>query len=104
MIKYINGKRTLFKFETESVELTPVKDVDWYLGAEDYFILDEDGILNGEEVHKGDIIITLMDGEVAFKVPDNVVNPIRNYIDMRNRKKEEQEGCIEAPVKAMSTM
>ena len=104
MIKYINGKRNLFKFETESVELTPVKNVDWYLGAEDYFIIDEDGVLNGEELHKGDIVITLMDGEVAFKVPDNVANPIKNYIDMRNRKKEEQEGCIKESVADMSTM
>ena len=96
MIKYISGKRNLFKFETESEKLSPVNNSDWYLGADDYFILDEDGILNGEELHKGDLVITLMDGKVAFKAPDNVANTIISYIDMLERKKEEREGCNKA--------
>ena len=97
MIKYISGKRNLFKFETESEKLSPVKNADWYLGADDYFILDEDGILNGEELHKGDLVITLMDGEVAFKAPDNVANAIISYIETLERKKEEREGCNKEP-------
>ena len=94
MIKYISGKRNLFKFESESEKLSLVKNADWYLGADDYFILDEDGILNGEELHKGDLVITLMDGEVAFKAPDNIANTIISYIKKLERKKEEQEGCV----------
>ena len=96
MIKYISGKRNLFKFETESEKLSPVNNSDWYLGADDYFILDEDGILNGEELHKGDLVITLMDGKVAFKAPDNVADTIINYIEELERKKEEREGCNQA--------
>lgn len=94
MIKYISGKRNLFKFETESEKLYLVKNANWYLGNDDYFILDEDGILNGEELHKGDLVITLMDGEVAFKAPDNIANTIISYIKKLERKKEEQEDCV----------
>lgn len=97
MIKYVSGKRNLFKFETKSEKLSPVKSANWYLGAEDYFILDEDGILNGEELHKGDLVITMMDGEVAFKAPDNVANTIISYIEELERKKEEREGCNKEP-------
>lgn len=90
MIKYFNGERVLLKFETESETLSTEKSVEWYLGPVNYFIIREDGTLNGEELHKGDIVITLMEGEVAFKAPDNVANAIKNRINTLSGADAEQ--------------
>lgn len=95
MIKYISAKGCIFKFDKDSESIEPVKEVDWYMGRECYFILEEDGEINGEVAHSGDVIMTILDGEAVFKVPDNAATIIKNKVEDINKKKAERESIIQ---------
>ena len=91
MIKYISSKGCMFKFDKDSESIEPIKEIDWYMGRENYFILEEDGEINGEIVHSGDVIMTILDGKAMFKVPDNAANIIKDRVANLNKNKEERE-------------
>lgn len=91
MIKYISSKGCMFKFDKDSDSIEPINEVDWYMGRNGYFILEEDGEINGEIVHGGDVIMTILDGKAMFKIPDNAANIIKEKIANLNKNKEERE-------------
>ena len=91
MIKYISSKGCMFKFDKDSENIESINEVDWYMGREGYFILEEDGEINGEIVHSGDVIMTILDGKAMFKVPDNAANIIKEKVEDTNKKKAEKE-------------
>lgn len=91
MIKYISSKGCMFKFDKDSESIESINEVDWYMGREGYFILEEDGEINGEIVHSGDVIMTILDGKAMFKVPDNAANIIKEKIEDINKKKAKKE-------------
>ena len=95
MIKYISAKGYVFKFDKDTENIEYVKEIDWYMGRENYFIVEEDGEVNGENVHSGDVIMTILDGEAVFKVPDNVATIIKNKVEDLNKKKAERESIIQ---------
>lgn len=90
MIKYISAKHYLFKFDKDSENIKPINEVNLYRGHERYFILEEDGEINGEVVHSGDIVMSILDGKAIFKVPDNVANVIKDYISSLNKDRIEE--------------
>lgn len=91
MIKYIGSKGCIFKFDKDSESIEPINEIDWYMGRESYFILEEDGEINGEIVHSGDVIMTILDGKAMFKVPDNTANLIKDRVANLSKNKEERE-------------
>lgn len=95
MIKYVSSKGYMFKFDKESESIEPIKEIDWYMGREIYFIIEEDGEINEEEVHKGDVVMTILDGEAVFKVPDNIATIIKNKVEDMNKKKAERKSIIQ---------
>ena len=97
MIKYISSKGCMFKFDKDTENIEDIKEIDWYMGREGYFILEEDGEINGEIVHSGDVIMTILDGKAMFKVPDNAANIIKEKIANLNKNREEREGCNKEP-------
>lgn len=91
MIKYISSKGCMFKFDKDTENIEDIKEIDWYMGREGYFLLEEDGEINGEIVHSGDVIMTILDGKAMFKVPDNAANIIKDKIANLNKNKEKRE-------------
>lgn len=91
MIKYISSKGCIFKFDKDSESIEPINEVDWYMGRESYFILEEDGEINGEIVHSGDVVMTILEGKAMFKVPDSTANLIKERVANLNKNKEERE-------------
>lgn len=89
MIKYISSKGYVFKFNKDTENIEYVKEIDWYMGRENYFIVEEDGEINGEIVHSGDVIMTILDGKAMFKVPDNAANIIKEKVEDITKKKAE---------------
>lgn len=97
MIKYISSKGCMFKFDKDAENIKPINEIDWYMGRVSYFILEEDGEINGETVYSGDVIMTILDGEAAFKVPDNVATVIKNKVANLNKKREERDLIASCP-------
>ena len=57
MVKYYEVEGRLVKLEND--EVTSVFHC--YLSVENYYLIEEDGVFDGREVHKGDVVITLYD-------------------------------------------
>lgn len=92
MVKYYEVEGRLVKLEND--EVTPVFHC--YISVDNYYFIEEDGIFDGKEVHKGDVVIMLYDIEDEKRLyiilnEDNVITDKIMSIKERSVQRENNE-------------
>ena len=95
MVKYYNAEGSIYKLKDDQL-ISPRRE---WISINNIYIVDEDGVIEGKEVHTGDVIITFYsDDPMKFAIiskDSDFTKIFVEAVELRKRKEVSKNECCE---------